>query len=375
MSTPSANLDIDSLGKVLRFWTEWHGAWRFALVFLLVLGAAWVVRSLLFRALERIAARTSTDLDDTLAGALRWPSRYWIVLLALVVAVADLDERDVPARIAHALSLATLILLTISVALAVARVSIVLLEHSMRRSATGIQITTLTKIMIRIFWAVPAVLIILSAFNVQAWPAMATLGVGGIAVSFALKDTFANVFSGFYVSLAGQLHRGDFIRLDRSTAGFVEGYVMDIHWRITTLLTLDNNMVLIPNSKLAEAIVTNFSQPAAALNVPIPYGVAYDTDIALLDRVVLEEVHNATGQVAGLLAEPAPVNRLTPGFGDSALNFTLSVSVTNVAAQFAVADLLRRRLLARFRQEGIRLPYPTRTLEIHREPGSPPPAP
>jgi small-conductance mechanosensitive channel len=203
---------------------------------------------------------------------------------------------------------------------------------------------------------------------------MATLGVGGIAVSFALKDTFANVFSGFYVSLAGQLHRGDFIRLDRSTAGFVEGYVMDIHWRITTLLTLDNNMVLIPNSKLAEAIVTNFSQPAAPLSVSIPYGVAYDTDIALLDRVVLDVVKSAIGEVAGLLPEPAPVNRLTPGFGDSALNFTLSVSVTSVAAQFAVADLLRRRLLARFRQEGIRIPFPTRTLEVHREPGSPPPA-
>jgi small-conductance mechanosensitive channel len=175
--------------------------------------------------------------------------------------------------------------------------------------------------------------------------------------------------------VAGQLHRGDFIRLDRSTAGFVEGYVMDIHWRITTLLTLDNNMVLIPNSKLAEAIVTNFSQPAAPLSVPIPYGVDYDTDLALLDRVVLEIVKNATGEVAGLLAEPAPINRLTPGFGESALNFTLYVSVTDVAAQFAVADLLRRRLLARFRQEGIRIPFPTRTLEIHREPGSPPPAP
>ncbi|MGD0577859.1 MAG: mechanosensitive ion channel family protein [Bryobacteraceae bacterium] len=361
--------DVDSLGRALRLWTEWHGAWRFALVFLVVLAVVWAAKSLLFRAMERIAVRTGTDLDDTLVGALRWPARYWVVLLALVIAVADLDERDVPARVAHALSLATLILLTISVTVAVARVSIVLLEHSMRRSATGIQITTLTKTMIRLFWAVPAVLIILSGFGIQAWPALATLGVGGIAVSFALKDTLANVFSGFYVSLAGQLHKGDFIRLDQTT----EGYVMDIHWRITTLRTLDNNMVLIPNSKLAEAIVTNFSQPAAPLSVPIPYGVAYDTDIELLDRVVLEEVRDAIGQIAGLLPAPAPVNRLNPGFGDSALDFTLVVAVSDVAAQYAVTDLLRRRLLARFRREGIRIPFPTRTLEIQREPGSPPP--
>jgi len=85
-----------------------------------------------------------------------------------------------------------------------------------------------------------------------------------------LKDTFANVFSGFYVSLAGQLHRGDFIRLDRSTAGFVEGYVMDIHWRITTLLTLDNNMVLIPNSKLAKPSSPTSASPPRRSACPSP---------------------------------------------------------------------------------------------------------
>jgi|SRR5208283_635530 len=370
MSTLFAFPDVDALERALRFWTEWHGAGRFGLVFLVVLVAAWALKGLLFRALEHIAARTGTDLDSTLVGALRWPARYWVVLLALVVAVADLDERDVPARVAHALSVATLILLTISITLAVARASIVLLQHSMRRSATGIEITTLTKTMIRLFWAVPAVLIILSAFGIQVWPAMATLGVGGIAVTFALKDTLANVFSGFYVSLSGQLHRGDYIRLDRTT----EGYVMDIHWRITALRTLDGNMVLIPNSKLAEAVVTNLSQPTALLSVGISYGVAYDTDLELLDRVVLEEVSAAQGAIPGLLAEPAAVNRLNPGFGDWALNFTLYVSVTDVSAQFAVTDLLRRRLLKRFLKEGIRMPYPTRTLEIQRKAGSPPPA-
>ena len=360
----------DSVGKALRFWTEWHGAWRFALVFLLALIVGWGLKNLLLRALEHIARHTGTNLEDTLIGALRWPARYWVVLLALIVAVADLDERDVPVRVAHALSLVTLILLTVSITVAVARASIVLLEHYMRRSTTGIQITTLTKTMIWLLWAVPAVMIILGAFGIQAWPALATLGVGGIAVTFALKDTLANVFSGFYVSLAGQLHRGDYIRLDKAT----EGYVMDIHWRITTLLTLDNNMVLIPNSKLAEAVVTNFSQPATLLSVGISYGVAYDTDLELLDRVVLEEVNNATGVIPGLLAVPAPVNRLNPGFGDFALNFTLFVSVTDMAAQFAVTDLLRRRLLARFLKEGIRMPFPTRTIEIQREPGPPPPA-
>ena len=323
-------------------------------------------------ALDRLAGSTTTDLDDTLLGALQWPARYWVVLLALVIAVADLDERDVPARIAHGFSQAILILFVISMALAISRVSIVLLQHSMRRSATGIQITTLTRTLIRVFWGVPAALIILrQAFSFEITPWLATLGVGGIAISLALKDTLANVFSGFYVSLSGQLHKGDYIRLQDPQ---VEGYVSDIHWRVTTLKTLSNNLVLIPNSKLSEAVLTNLSQPAKPLSVAIAYGVDYATDLDLLDRVVIEEVRAAVGQIPGLLALPEPSNRLNPGFGDSSLNFTLSVGVTEVEAQFAVTDLLRRRLLKRFRAEGIRMPFPTRTVEILRDPGEAGPA-
>jgi small-conductance mechanosensitive channel len=369
MLTVLAFLDADAFARIFRLWAEWHGAWRFLLVFGVMLGLAWLLKTILFKALDRLAGSTSTDLDDTLIGALRWPARYWVVLLALVIAVADLDERDVPARIAHGFSQTILILFVISMALAISRVSIVLLQHSMRRSATGIQITTLTRTLIRVFWFVPAALIILrQAFSFEITPWLATLGVGGIAISLALKDTLANVFSGFYVSLSGQLHKGDYIRLQDPA---VEGYVSDIHWRVTTLKTLSNNLVLIPNSKLSEAVLTNLSQPAKQLSVAITYGVDYATDLDLLDRVVIEEVQAAVGQIPGLLALPEPSNRLNPGFGDSSLNFTLSIGVTEVEAQFAVTDLLRRRLLKRFRAEGIRMPFPMRTVEILRDPNAP----
>jgi small-conductance mechanosensitive channel len=369
MVTGLALFGTDTLPRVFLLWAEWHGAWRFLLVFGVMLGLAWLLKSILFKALDHLAGRTSTDLDDTLIGALRWPARYWAVLLALVIAVADLDERDVPARIVHGFSQIILILLVISVTLAVARVSIVLLQHSMRRSATGIQITTLTRTLIRVFWGVPAALIILRhVFDFEITPWLATLGVGGIAISLALKDTLANVFSGFYVSLSGQMQKGDYIKLQDPG---VEGYVADIHWRVTTLRTLGNNLILIPNSRLAEAVLTNFSQPVKPLGISIPYGVDYSTDLDLLDRVVLEEARTAVGQIPGLLAVPEPSNRLNPGFGDFALNFTLNVAVADLEAQYAVTDLLRRRLLKRFRAEGIRMPFPTRTVEILRDPDAP----
>jgi len=145
----------------------------------------------------------------------------------------------------------------------------------MRRSATGIQITTLTKMMIRSS-GVPRAdhPQRLQCPGLAAWP----LGVGGIAVSFALKTLRQRLLS-FYVSCR-QLHRGTSSAwtVHRS---FVEGYVMDIHWRIT-LLTLDNNMVLIPNSSSPKP-----SSPTSASRAPLSVSIPMASlryDIALLDE-------------------------------------------------------------------------------------------
>ena len=291
MPAPSAFTTADN---TLRFWTEWHGAGRFFAVFAATLLAAWFVKLMLFKAIARFTAKSEAQFDDTLLGALRWPARYWVVLIALVTAVSDVDTAEIPVRIVSALSLTILILLTVSMALAIARVSILLLQHSMQHSSSGIEITTLTKLMIRVFWGVPAALIVLRALHIDITLALTTVGVGGIAISLALKDTLANVFAGFYISLSGQLHKGDYIRLSSG----IEGYVVDIHWRLTTLRTLQNNMVLLPNASLSESVVINFSQPAKPLSIGIAYGVDYDTDLDRLDAVVFGGC-SAAGRAAG----------------------------------------------------------------------------
>jgi small-conductance mechanosensitive channel len=195
----------------------------------------------------------------------------------------------------------------------------------------------------------------------HAWAtALTALGVGGIAVSLALKDTLANLFSGFYVSLAGNLRRGDYIRID----GGYEGWVEDIHWRITTIRTMQQNLIVIPNSKLSEAVVINFSQPARSLAFSIPLCVSYSIDIDQLEAIVMEEVAKATGQIDGLLSDPPPMLRLNPGFGDIGLNLTLVLHAAQFESQFLITDLIRRRLLIRFRKEGISIPMRSSPAEI-----------
>jgi small-conductance mechanosensitive channel len=80
--------------------------------------------------------------------------------------------------------------------------------------------------------------------------------------------------------------------------------------------------------------------------------------------VLVEEAERAVGQVPGLLGEPRPFARLIPGFGDYSLDFTLICQVATFVDQFPVQHELRKRILRRFRAEGIEIPFPVRTLQV-----------
>ena len=209
------------------------------------------------------------------------------------------------------------------------------------------------------------ILILLRHFGVSITPILTAFGVGGLAVALALQDTLSNLFAGFYISIAGQVRLGDYIKLNTGE----EGYVTDISWRSTTIRALANNMIIIPNAKLAQAIVTNYYLPERRMSLIIPVSASYDSDPDHVERLLLEEVESAAGTIAGLLAEPAPMVRLIPGFGDSALNFSLICQVAEFVDQFAVQHELRKRIWKRFRTEKIEMPYPTRTVYL-REGGA-----
>jgi small-conductance mechanosensitive channel len=124
-------------------------------------------------------------------------------------------------------------------------------------------------------------------------------------------------------------------------------------------------MIIIPNSKLGQAVVTNFYMPEKRLGVSIQIGVSYDSDPDRVERVLLEEARTAAREIPGMLAEPAPGVSFDPGFGDWALGFTLGYSVQEFADQFRVRHELRKRILKRLRQEKIDMPFPTRTIYMH----------
>jgi small-conductance mechanosensitive channel len=152
----------------------------------------------------------------------------------------------------------------------------------------------------------------------------------------------------------------DYIKLNTGE----EGYVADITWRSTMIRNLSNNLIIIPNAKLAQAIVTNYYLPERRVSTSVQVSVSYTSDIDRVESVLREEATRAAGSIPGMLAEPAPSVSFEPGFGDSALIFTLGCNVAEFADQFGVRQELRKRILKRFRQESIEMPFPTRTVYL-----------
>src|SRR6059036_3173689 len=162
-------------------------------------------------------------------------------------------------------------------------------------------------------------LVLLSALGIHIAPILTALGVGGLAVALALQDTLSNLFAGMHLLADRPIRVGDYVKIADTT----EGYVVDIGWRSTRVRMLQNTVVVVPNKKVAESIITNYDLPEPRLSLSIPVSVSYRSEPDHVERTLVDEATKGLGQIPGLLAHPAPFVRLIPGFGESSLDFTL----------------------------------------------------
>ena len=281
------------------------------------------------------------------------------VAVALFAADALLDALDMPASMERWESRIMAVVIIGLVCYALAKFVLLWLARLSQREPEIARITEPAAFLTRAIFAVLAVIIILDNFGVHLTAVWTTLGVGSVAVGLALQETLANFFAGMYILADRPIAPGDFIQLDTGQ----QGYVVRVGWRSTLIRSLASNIVVVPNSTVAKAIITNYSQPEPSLFVTVEVGVAYGTDPKRVKNVLEEiAVQAAKDGVEGLDPSSKPIVRFMPGFGDSSLNFTLIVRVREFASQYHVQTELRTRIVERFEQEGIEFPFPTRTI-------------
>jgi len=319
-----------------------------------------IARAIAIRLLHKWAARTETMLDDAILHAFKTPSIYLAIGIGLQIGIdlSELPEKQISlfGKMIH-------IIIILAVTLATSNLAGNLFKQYVQRSNLPIPTTGLASGIMRGTIVLIGFLIMLNVIGISIAPLLTALGVGGLAVALALQDTLANLFAGIHILVERSIRVGDFIRLESGQ----EGYVDDITWRTTRIRMLPNNIVVIPNSKLSQSVVTNYFLPERNMAVFTQVGVSYDADIDAVEQVLLDVARQAIGAVPGLLAEPAPQVRFVPGFGESSLDFTLVCQVREFADQGPVQHELRKRIFKAFKAKGIEIPYPHRTVYVKRE--------
>lgn len=180
-------------------------------------------------------------------------------------------------------------------------------------------------------------------------------GAIGIGVGFGLQNVVSNFFAGLIIMFERPIKLGDRIELDG-----VEGDVVEIGARATTVLTNDNIAIIVPNSKFITENVVNWKWNDERVRFRIPVSVAYSSDARRVEALLLE-VARAERDV---LEEPAPAVRFIE-FGDSGLAFELRAWTSSLTHRRGkLVSALNHAIYQRFRAEGIEFPYPARDLRI-----------
>lgn len=182
----------------------------------------------------------------------------------------------------------------------------------------------------------------LTALNVLA-------GAVGIGVGFGLQNIVNNFISGLIILFERPIKVGD-----RIEVGDVEGDVVHIGGRSTTVVTNDNISIIVPNAKFVTENVINWSHNDRRVRFRIPVSVAYGSDVQLVERLLLE----AAAECPDVLEKPAPAVRLME-FGDSGLNFELRAwSTTLIHRRGMLTSALNLAIYRKFGEHQIEIPYP-----------------
>jgi len=200
-------------------------------------------------------------------------------------------------------------------------------------------------------------LVAVDSVGISISPILAGIGIGGLAVALAVQPTLSNFFAGTYVVTEGELKEGDFIELEGGPSGYVE----EVGWRSTKIRSRFNNLVIIPNSRMAESIVTNYFSPTPAMNVVVTCGVSYDANLEEVEQFALQEAQYVIDQSDQAIKEIAPFFGFS-NFGDSNIDFFVFLQAVDRSGTFKLKSELIKRIHERFNRENIEINYPVRKL-------------
>lgn len=310
-------------------------------------------KALLWR-LKALAGRTKWKGYAIIIAAFPGTAALWFILAGFYGALLGLPLGPVYLNILNKLLLVILIL---STTWFLAKVAVGFVNLYTNTTVGAFPETAILAALTKLLVLIIGLLVVLQTLGLSILPILTAFGVGGLALALALQDTLSNFFSGLQILLSRQFQVGDFIRLETGE----EGHVADITWRNTIIRELPNNMIVVPNAKLAASRITNFHLPDKEVTALVPLRVSYTSDLEKVERVTLETARSVLKEIEGGVSDFEPLLRYT-AFSDFGISFNVLLRVSEFTNRFLITHELIKRLHRRYAEEDIEIPFPALTL-------------
>ena len=337
-----------------------------ALIAFVLAYAALSIALVLFRKFaKKITEKTKITLDDIIYERTSTPLKLIVFYLSFIIAViaGGIELRLYTYSLWDLVSIIGILL----GAFLINRIVLSLLDWYRETKVLAGEIKFYEEffpILRRLSWLVVysiAAIIALDRLGIEIAPLIAGLGIAGLAVALALQESLSNLFAGVYIAADRPIRVGDYIELEDGKAGFVE----EIGWRSTRIRMLANNIIIIPNSKLAQSVITNYSLPKNEMGLVLPVDVAYGSDPEKVERVLKQAAKNVLKRTPGAVKDFEPFVRFLE-FGEFALKFKVILRVKTYVDKFLVTHEFNKEVVKQFKKHKIEIPFPTRTVYLKR---------
>ena len=300
------------------------------------------------RSLKKIIKKTGLKGSVILVKSLRGMVWLWFTLAGFSLAITSLPVSN---SFFTTIQKALLVIFLVSVNLVVSRLAIDFIQFYSRKEESSPQLTTLFENLTRIFVFGLGILIVIQSLGLAITPLLTALGIGGVSIGLALQSTLANLFSSINILTAKKLRPGDYIKLKTGE----EGYVQDITWKHTVIQEINENWLIVPNSKIVSASFRNYSFPNKELLINIEVGVGYESDLEKVERVTLEIAREVIKEVSGGVANSEPFLRYHH-FDYFRIDFTVYLKIQEFFDTLLIKHEFIKRLHQKYQQEGIDIP-------------------
>ena len=334
---------------------------RAVVVFFLIFLGLRILFFILGKVLFKAASKTKTELDDKILEKSSYPLTLIVFFISLRVVFSQI-ELGISEFLMNVISNLIDSMLIIIGGYLIYVILDLIIERAFKgfiqrtKSKMDDSLFSLANNVLKTALILLIFLYVLSVWGIEILPVLGALGVAGIAVALALQPVLSNVFSGASMILDKSVSKGDLVYLDAQT----KGKIAKVGMRSTKLITFDNELIIVPNTKLAESVIQNVALPEPMSRVVIPFSVAYGSKVELVKKVVLKEIETVNNLFKDKDHEPS-VRFLE--MGESSLNFKAYFYVDTYEERFKAIDDINTKIYNALNKAGIEIPFPQ--MDVH----------